>query len=245
MRMKVRARRKLNLKFMVFLSLSMVMALTVQTFYYIDHNLRPTFMVIAEDKSKQMATDVINKAVIEQIADNTDYDSLVNFKQQTNGKLTAGFFNMQEAVRIQGEVTDNIQKALQSLPQKTISLPIGLAFNNSILASMGPNIPIQITPIGAVKSNIGWDTRELGINQTVHILYLEVDIQTEVVVPFDTKPFDLKTKVPISYLVMMGDVPEMVYNAKGESISSNSGALPPIQLPNLNAPEGQTDGSKK
>ncbi|MGZ6503237.1 MAG: sporulation protein YunB, partial [Tumebacillaceae bacterium] len=201
MAMKIRGRRKLNMKFMVFLILAMVMASTVQTFYYIDHNLRPTFMVLAEEKSKQLATDVINKAVIEQIADNTNYDSLIDFKQQSNGRLTAGYFNMQEAVRIQGEVTDNIQKALQSLPQKSLSLPLGIAFNNSILASMGPNIPIQITPIGTVKSNIGWDTREAGINQTVHILYLQVDIQTEVLVPFATKPFDLSTKVPISYLV--------------------------------------------
>ncbi|MGZ4164860.1 MAG: sporulation protein YunB [Tumebacillaceae bacterium] len=244
MAMKIRGRRKLNMKFMVFLILAMVMASTVQTFYYIDHNLRPTFMVLAEEKSKQLATDVINKAVIEQIADNTNYDSLIDFKQQSNGRLTAGYFNMQEAVRIQGEVTDNIQKALQSLPQKSLSLPLGIAFNNSILASMGPNIPIQITPIGTVKSNIGWDTREAGINQTVHILYLQVDIQTEVVVQFATKPFDLSTKVPISYLVMMGDVPQMVYNAKGESLASNSGSLPPIQLPNLNTPVGQTNSSK-
>lgn len=242
MAMRIGKRRRLNVRFMVFLVLATVFALTVQTFYFIDHNLRPTFMLLAEEKSKLMATDLINKAVIEQIADNTDYDSLVNLRQQSNGKLTAGFFNMQEAVRIQGEVTDSIQKALQSLPSKDMSLPLGLATGNTLFASVGPNIPIRITSIGTVKSNIGWETHEAGINQTVHVLYLQIDVQTEVVVPFATKPFDLSTKVPISYLVVVGDVPQMVFNAKGDSIA-NTGALPPVQLPNINAPDGQTTGN--
>jgi sporulation protein YunB len=232
-------RRRINWRFVVFALLVFFTFSTVQTFYYLESNLRPTFIKLAEAYSKEVAAEAINDSIAKKIAEQANYDKLVSLKEGANGKVTAGYFNLQEASRVQYQVTEHIQEVVNGLAEKELSLPMGMALNNSLLSSLGPHVPVKIQPIGHVKSEVGWETRDAGINQTVHVLYLDVHVSTSVVVPFSTKTTEFDSKVPIAYLVLVGDVPQMVYNAKGETVKSgsgngSSGVLPPVQLPNLN-----------
>jgi sporulation protein YunB len=241
-------RRRINWRFIVFALLVFFVFSTVQTFYFLESNLRPTFVKLAEAYSKEVATEAINESIAKKIAEQADYDKLVSLKEGANGKITAGYFNLQEATRVQYQVTEHIQEAVSHLAEKEMSLPMGVALNNSLLAGIGPNVPVKIQPIGHVKSEVGWETRDAGINQTVHVLYLDVHVSISVVVPFSTTPSEFDSKVPIAYLVMVGDVPQMVYNATGQTVKSgsnpSSGSMPPVQLPNLNEGSASVPGNK-
>jgi sporulation protein YunB len=214
---------------------------TVQMYYYVESHLRPTFVKIAEVESKKMASEAINDSIAKKISEEANYSKLVNLTQRQDGKLTAGYFDLQEATKIQYRLTSHIQEELHHLEEEQIEVPIGVAFDNVILASLSPNVPVRVAPVGHVQSQVGYETKEVGINQTVHVLYLDIQVEVEVIVPFATRPSELHTKVPIAYLVMVGDVPQMVYNSKGETVGSSSGgnSLPPLQLPKLDGGEGK------
>ena len=97
---------------------------------------------------------------------------------------------------------------------------------------------VKVTPVGHVTSKVDWETRDAGINQTVHILYLNIQVETAVIIPFASKHVNVETNAPLAYLVLVGDVPQMVYNAKGESLTSGgTNVVPPMQLPDLNKQE--------
>ncbi|MCX7570307.1 sporulation protein YunB [Tumebacillus sp. DT12] len=240
-RMRV-GRRKVNWRFVLFALLVLLLFSTIQTVNYLEDNLRPAFIKVAELYSKEVASEAINDSIAKRITQETNYEKLINLKENSSGKVTAGFFNLQEASRIQYAVTQDIQDVLHGLQEKEIHLPAGMAADSTILSSIGPAIPIKIRPGGHVRSEVGWETHEKGVNQTVHILYLEIDVHTTVVVPFTTQPSELKTKVPIAYLVMMGDVPQVVLNSQGQQTIKGTGGttdlLPPLQLPDLNPAEG-------
>lgn len=240
-RMKVRGRRKVNWRFVVFSALVMLVFSTVQLYIYIENNLGPRFVQVAEAQSRAYTTRAINESLSKLISDQADYDKLVVLRQGDDGRTSAGFFNMQEATRLQYAMTTRIEDLMQELSDKKLTLPFGQAMSDSVLSAMGPDIPVQIHPISSVRSNVRWETQSVGINQTVHVLYLEVDVRAEIVVPFVTKPTEIKSKVPFAYLVMVGDVPQVVFNATGQPVATGSNQImPPIQLPDLN---GGTTGA--
>ncbi|PWK09047.1 sporulation protein YunB [Tumebacillus permanentifrigoris] len=242
MAMKVGRRKRLNWRLTLFLILVMIVFSTVQTVYYYETSMRPHLILAAEQYAKQHVVQTINDAISKKIADEANYNLLMNFREGPNGKISAGYFNMQEATRLQAKVTDYIQADIKQLKGDTISLPLGLVYESSILASIGPSIPVEIRPISMVKSEVGYETKEAGINQSVHVLYLDITVQETIVIPFSSKPSQIHTRVPIAYLVLVGDVPQMVFNAKGDAVgASTGGAMPPVQLPNLNEPEKQAE----
>lgn len=246
MAMKIRgAKKRLNWRLILFTLLVLFVFFILQSIYFVEHNLRPTFIKVAEENSRHIATEAINNSIVERISEETNYSKLIDLKTNSGGKVTAGYFNMIEASRIQNEVTKSIQGVLQNLQEKKMYIPVGQAVGSPFLSQFGPDIPVTIEPVGNVKSEIGWETKEEGINQTVHILYLDIDVHTSVIVPFATTPSEVRTKVPIAYLFLVGDVPQMVFNAKGETVGSTTSSqqmpLPSITLPKLKDEEGEGD----
>jgi hypothetical protein len=55
---------------------------------YIEQNLRPPIMHLAQIRVKQIATEAINKAITSQVTQGKDFDNLVNWKTDSSGKVT-------------------------------------------------------------------------------------------------------------------------------------------------------------
>ncbi|KEO85234.1 sporulation protein YunB [Tumebacillus flagellatus] len=243
MAMKIGRRKKLNWRLVLFLVLVMIVFSTVQTIYYYETSMRPHLEVAAEKYAKQYAVKTINDSISKKIADEANYNLLMNFREGANGRISAGYFNMQEATRLQAKVTDYVQSELTHAKEEEISLPLGVVYESSILAGIGPNIPIKIRPVSIVKSQVGYDTQSAGINQTVHVLYLDITVEETIIVPFSSHPSQYSTRVPIAYVVLAGDVPQMVFNSQGNAVGQSSTAIPPIELPNLGEPSSTSSAA--
>lgn len=226
----------MNWRFIVFALLVLFVFTTVQGVIYVDNSLRPALMTVAEAYTKKQAAKVINDSIAARISQDANYSKLINFRESAGGKISAGYFDLQEATRIQQKAVSSIQDALSGMEQKELSVPMGMALNNTILSGMGPDIPVKVTPSGIVKSNVGVETREAGINQSVHILYLDIQVETNVIIPFSSKKTLIATRAPLAYLWTAGDVPQVVYNAKGEQVGTTPQVVPPIELPKLGEP---------
>ncbi|MGB8955331.1 MAG: sporulation protein YunB [Tumebacillaceae bacterium] len=237
MAMRVGRRRgRVNVRFIVFALLVLFLFTTVQGILYVDHSLRPALMTIAEAHMKEKAAKVINDSITARISQDANYNKLINFREGAGGKISAGYFDLQEATRIQQKAVSSIQDALNSMDPKEMAIPMGMALDNSLLSQIGPNVPVKVTPHAIVKSNIGVETRDAGINQSVHILYLDLQVEASVIIPFSTKETVIATRAPLAYLWTAGDVPQVVYNAKGEQLGTTQQVLPPIDLPKLGEP---------
>ena len=239
MAMRVRRRRgRVNWRFVVFALLVLFVFTTAEGVLYVDHSLRPALMTIAEAHMKEKAAKVINDSITSRISQDANYSKLINFREGAGGKVSAGYFDLQEATRIQQKAVSSIQDALANMDPKQMSIPMGMALNNSILSGLGPDIPIKVTPSAIVKSNVGVETRDVGINQSVHILYLDIQVEASVIIPFTTKNTVIATRAPLAYLWTAGDVPQVVYNAKGEQLgTTNQQVLPSVELPKLSQPD--------
>ncbi len=174
----------------------------------LDRSMRPPFMAMATGIARQMATQAINEALTKRVAEDAEYAKLLVVEKDQAGHVTSAHFNFAEVARIESMTTLRVQDVLTRLEERTIYVPALQAMGSAILATLGPSIPLHIKPLGSAQSEVEPIVETAGINQTVHILYLHITAQVSVVVPFITTPVRVETKIPIAYVVFIGNVPQ-------------------------------------
>lgn len=221
----------------MFISLAIFLAISIQTFLYIERKLEPAMLNIANTKVEQLAAGAINEAVRKRVAEGTDFKELVYFKQDGEGKIKAVLFNYNEQTRIVAEATTRVSNILKELESVPLVIPIGQALDSNILAMIGPDVPVTMVPMGSVQVNLIPEIREAGINM-VHInVHMDIQAKVRVVIPFTTNPTVVKTQIPITQGLFMGEVPD--YYFKGEGSDHSPTLLPPIQMDGTNYNMGE------
>ncbi|MFV9511599.1 sporulation protein YunB [Tepidibacillus sp. LV47] len=230
-------KRRFNFRFekkqILFFSIIVFLGLFIQTFFYIEHQLRPILMQIAQARVKQIANDAVNDAISKKIAQNTNFKDLIQFETDNHGKIRAALFNYGEFARIVGETTARVEDTLKNLDKIIEPIKLGAAFNNEILADIGPSIPITIIPIGHAEVTPKTTYQNAGINVVVMTVIIEIKAEVEVVIPFSQAPYTITTQVPIAQTQIFGDVPQFYYDNSGNYIGTDPNKaqnVPPIQV---------------
>lgn len=190
-------------------------------------------MNVAAIRVKQKATEAINTAITEKIAQGTNFDRLIDWKEDNSGKITGFMLNYAEHMKIAGDTVNIVQNTLQNLETIPEHIPLGLAFNSAIVASFGPDIPIRFVPAGAVKVDLSTRQKNAGINMLLVEVYIRIIAEVTIIIPFDTKPEIVDTEIPISYLLVVGDVPMYYFDGKGNPVGESQPLPPNIALPDL------------
>lgn len=218
----------------VFILLLMIVTLfAMLTFIFIEKNLQTPLMNVAKIRVKQIATRAINKAITESMAQAEDVDKLVDWKTDNKGKIAGFMLNYAEHMKITAETVRVAQGILDKLENIPEHIPLGMAMNSAILASFGPDIPVRFVPAGAVKVDLSTRQKDAGINMLLVEVYIRIIAEVTIIVPFDTEPEIVETEIPISYLLVVGDVPMYYFDNKGKPLGDSEALPPNISLPNL------------
>lgn len=93
-------------------------------------------------------------------------------------------------------------------------VPVGLITNNVILSNIGGKIPIKFESLGSVEGNIISKTSSFGLNNALINIYLNLSINTQVIVPDSSTIQNTQTEVPIFMYIINGKVPSYYYGTK-------------------------------
>ncbi|WNQ12539.1 sporulation protein YunB [Paenibacillus aurantius] len=238
-RWKSRPRSK-SIKRNIFITLVILLLVSLQSFIYIEKNLKPPLMNLAKIRLKQLATQSINSAITDHIAQGTQFDKLIEWRTDNAGK-TAGFMlNYAEHVKITADTVNRVNSTLANLKAMPEHIPLGQAMNSAILASFGPDIPIRLVPAGAAKVDLNTRSQNVGINMVLVEVYIRIIAEVTIIIPFDAEPEIVETELPISYVLVVGDTPMYYMDNKGNPVG---GTLPPnVSLPNLSVGPGAAQG---
>lgn len=215
----------------ILLALLIFLALSVQTFVFIETHLREPLMNVAKVRVKQIVTEAINSAISEQIARGVDMNKLIEWKNGQNGKINGFMLNYAEHLKITSEAVNVVQSTLKRLQRFPERIPIGQAMDSAIIATLGPDIAIKLVPAGAVKVDLNTRQQNAGINMILVEVFIRITAEVAIIIPFDTQPEVVETELPISYVLVVGDVPTYYFDNKGNP-TGNSTVLPPsLSLP--------------
>ena len=189
--------------------LLVLLVLCLAAFGLLRGQYRGVIQDLAVTQVKNATSDLTNDAIAKQIADGKiEYDRIVYFEKDLDGRITALKTNMTEVNRLKTDILDIINSEILALDSSDIGVPLGSIFLPELLSGRGPAIPVHILAIRNADANFISHFTQAGINQTLHQVHMEVSIDVSVLVLGETTAFTMTSEVVVAETVIVGTVPE-------------------------------------
>ena len=169
---------------------------------------RDVIRELAQTQVKNTTSDLTNDAIAKQIAEGViQYDRIVYFEKDLNGRITALKTNMSEVNRLKTDILNIINDEILALDTSDIGIPLGSLFLPELFSGKGPAIPVHILSIRNSDASFVSAFSQAGINQTLHQLTMVVSVDVAVLVLGETSSFTVTSEVVVAETVIVGEVP--------------------------------------
>ena len=177
---------------------------------------RDAIRSLARTQVVNSTSDLINDAIDEQIeTGNIQYDRMVYFEKDLNGRITALKTNMSEVNRLKTDILNIINDEILALDTADLGIPLGSLLLPEILSGKGPKIPVQILAIRNSDASFESAFSEAGINQTLQQLTMHISVDVAILVLGETESFSVSSQVVAAETVIVGQVPETYLHTGG------------------------------
>lgn len=171
---------------------------------------------LAQTQVKNATSDLINDAIDHQISCGTvQYDRMVYFEKDLNGRITALKTNMSEVNRLKTELLNLVNDEILAVDSDQLGIPIGSLIIPELFAGKGPTIPVRILTIRNSEASFFSEFSEAGINQTMQKLNMQVSIDVSVLVLGMVEEFTISSQVVVAETLIVGQVPDMFMQTGG------------------------------
>lgn len=171
---------------------------------------------LAETQVKNTTSDLTNDAIAKQIAEGIiQYDRIVYFEKDLDGRITALKTNMSEVNRLKTDILNLINDEILALDTSDIGIPLGSLFLPELFSGKGPAVPVRILSIRNSDATFVSKFSQAGINQTLHQLTMVVSVDVAVLVLGQTSSFTVNSEVVVAETVIVGDVPSTFLQTGG------------------------------
>ena len=111
------------------------------------------------------------------------------------------------------DIFDNSEYDVSKLKKGIIyEIPMGAVTKSSLIANLGPKIPVRMHIIGDVVSNLETNVKEYGINNALIEIGVSVSVNSLVNLPFVSKKITVSTVIPLSLKLIQGNIPSYYYS---------------------------------
>ena len=180
--------------------------------FYVQNHLRPIMTQMARVQVDQLASRVINQAIVKRITDdNVKYGSLVYFEKDVYGQITALKTDIISINRLKADITEEVLASIQRADTSKLAIPAGNLINSDLLSGRGPKIPLKIVPLGTVSASFSNQFSAAGINQTRHQIMMDITVDINVLLPGYAVGTQVGTQVSIAETVIVGAVPDSYF----------------------------------
>ena len=246
-RMKLKKRIKFkknnNIANLIILILIALFISIVFVFRFVDKKVSPLLLNYAEIETKKLSSIIVSKAINKEIAEELNVEDLFIITKSDKGEIRTIDFNPVLVNNLLLKATTAVQVNLKYLEDGHIDrlnlgddvlinydldnlragifykVPTGIIFNNSLLANLGPQIPVRFSLIGNIVANIVTNVTNYGINNALIDVKMNLKLTQRVILPISTRDIDVEVSVPIALKIVQGVVPNYHFNG----LSSNSG----------------------
>lgn len=193
-----------------------LLLLLLVLFFALRSKYRLVIQDLAQTQVKNSTSDLTNDAIAKQIASGEiQYDRIVFFEKDLDGRITALKTNMTEVNRLKTDILNIINDEILALDTSDIGIPMGSLIFPEFLSGKGPVIPVHILSIRNSDANFVSHFSQAGINQTLHRLNMEVSIDVAVLVLGHTSSFTMSSEVVVAETIIVGDVPQTYLQTGG------------------------------
>ena len=196
---------KIKVKILIIIAIIMInFTIFISIF---DKTVMPSVMAVADAEMRAKATEIVNKAIIDEYSKQFNYDQIIKVDKDSLGNIVMLKADTLKMNKIACDIPLESQKELMKLGDVGIKVPIGYITRNNILFYYGPKITIKMQPIGHVETKYSSDFESAGINQTRHKIYVKVRTTVRVIIPLKSNDIEVANEVPIAETIIVGKTP--------------------------------------
>lgn len=244
MRKKIRLKktikniRPINLIIIIFMFIILFLFLI---FNFFNKKALPVFMDYANSQVRKFSYLIINRAISKQIADDLNVEDIFIITKDSNNEIRTIDFDPIIVNKTLNKIVNTIQLNLKYLEEGKLDLielpdnvlidydkeklskgiiyeiPSGVIFNNSFLANIGPKIPVKLSLVGDVISNVNTKVTNYGINNALIEVSVYIQIEAKVILPFITDTIMVETDIPVAMKLIQGVVPDYLFGGLSNS----------------------------
>lgn len=209
---KKRKNSKKNFK--LFFSIILVISILSALFMYYKNICSPFIVNICNDKFYSINSRSVNKIILSSLNTNIDYEELISVEKNNNGDIVLLKANSKNINLISRFIIDETFTNIENELKNGIKIPI-LAFSGiEILSGYGKEVDFKAIAINDVSCNFSSNFASVGINQSLHRIYVEIVSNVKISLPFNSRFEKFSTKILIAETVLVGKVPEIYLNGK-------------------------------
>ena len=175
----------------------------------LENKLRPVVAEIAAAQAQNTMTAVVENAVTADLAARqVSYADFVTIQRDEGGAITALTTDMARMNLLRSELTAAVLEALEGVDVSDVQVPLGSLFDLEPLWAKGPALKAKAMTVGTVRAEFDSQFTSAGVNQTLHRIWLEVDVPMTLLLPGGRVETALQTRLCVAETVIVGKVPD-------------------------------------
>lgn len=194
--------------------IALILAIGIIIMISIIYSINPVINRLCIDLSRSRATLISNEKATE-VMSNYTYDDMMTIYRDTNNNIKMIKSNVITINEIISDIAIKIQEDIEKNSTSKINIRIGSLTGSKLLSGIGPSIPIKLSTSGSVTTKVRSEFESVGINQTIHRIYLDITCNVNILTPYNVIEDSISNEVVLIENVIVGVVPETYYNLEG------------------------------
>ena len=191
------------------ITLAVALIVAASVIALLEAKLRPVVAELASARAQNAMTAVVENAVTADLAARqVSYADFVTIQRDEGGAITALTTDMARMNLLRAELAAAILEALEGVDVSEIQVPLGSLFDLEPLWAKGPALRVRAMTVGTVQAEFDSQLTSAGVNQTLHRIWLEVNVPMTLLLPGGEVETSLHTRLCVAETVIVGQVPD-------------------------------------
>ena len=197
-------------------------------FFFIQFNRKvtPKLLNVAKASISKLNETILTNFKVKSIYPQVDLENAIVLTKNANDEIISVDFRLENAYKALSIITEYLQKnLLDSEIQKQVlnyynqdistqlgniilTIPMGVASDSLYLNNLGPRIPVRISYMGYISSNIRLKVEDYGINNALISIYIDCAITNQFIVPSIEQEMKYNYCILVASKIIQGIVPK-------------------------------------
>ncbi|MBW6409970.1 sporulation protein YunB [Clostridium weizhouense] len=182
---------------------------------FLNKKLIPSLTKMSEIAVKSRVLNIINKNSIDIFSQEFNYEEMIKIQKDNDGNINLIQADTIKLNHLMSKLSMECNEELENLGDIKVNVPLGWFTDNSLYYSLGPKVPIRVENLGNINAFYESEFQSAGINQTRHIIYLNVEAKVRIILPTKTDELGISTRVPVSDTIIVGKTPNTAIDFNG------------------------------
>lgn len=207
-------KKKHRFSFKRFFCLILVLVIFSGLFCYYKQIVCKQIANICYEFTYSYSLESVNKSILNSLSNQTSYNQLITIEKNQLGDIVMISANSYKINYLNKEIKNKTKENLDEKLKNGIPIPL-LSFTGlNILSGYGKPVSLRIVSVSSINSSFRSEFKSMGINQTLHSIYVEVQTSVAIEMPLNKEKATCVTEILICENVIIGKVPEIVLNGK-------------------------------